>query len=52
MLRLIVPVLLLVPAPALAQVAGTAVDEPANLALFGLGLVGLLVGRHVAKRKD
>jgi hypothetical protein len=31
---------------------GTSVDEPAALALFALGVVGLVVGRHVAKRRD
>jgi hypothetical protein len=53
--RFIVPTLLLLVAsatPAFAQVAGTAVDEPANLALFGLGLVGLIVGRHAARKRD
>ncbi|MEW4447356.1 PEP-CTERM sorting domain-containing protein [Qipengyuania sp. JC766] len=32
--------------------AGTAIPEPSNLALFGLGLLGLLVGRQVAKRRS
>ena len=31
---------------------GTAVDEPAALALMTLGVVGLIVGRQVAKRRD
>ena len=32
--------------------AGTTVDEPAALALMALGVVGLVVGRQVARRKD
>lgn len=31
---------------------GTSVDEPAALALMALGVVGLIVGRQVAKRRD
>jgi uncharacterized membrane protein YfcA len=40
--------------PALAVPAngGTPVDEPAALALLALGVVGLVVGRQVAKRRD
>lgn len=55
MQRIILPALLILaaaPTAALAQSIGTQVDEPANLALFGLGLVGLIVGRQAAKRKD
>ena len=36
--------------PAQAQ-SSAAVPEPNNLVLLGLGVVGLLVGRHVARRK-
>ena len=36
--------------PAFAQ-AGTAIPEPSNLALFGIGLAGLVIGRQVAKRR-
>jgi len=32
--------------------AGTTVDEPAALALLALGVIGLVVGRHVARRRD
>lgn len=31
---------------------GTTVDEPAALALLALGVVGLIVGRHAARRRD
>jgi len=31
---------------------GTTVDEPAALALLALGVIGLVVGRHVARRRD
>ena len=37
--------------PAGAQ-AGTAVPEPSNLAIFGIGLVGLIIGRQAAKRRS
>jgi hypothetical protein len=31
---------------------GTPVDEPAALALMALGVAGLVIGRHAAKRRD
>ena len=31
---------------------GTAVDEPAAIALLALGVAGLVIGRHVAKHRD
>jgi len=31
---------------------GATIDEPAALALLALGVVGLVIGRHVAKRRD
>ena len=36
--------------PAVAW-SGTQIPEPSNLALFGLGLVGLIVGRQISKRR-
>lgn len=38
--------------PALAQSASTPVPEPTDLALFALGVAGLLIGRHAARKKD
>jgi len=38
--------------PALAQANSTPIPEPTNLALFALGVTGLLIGRHVARKKD
>lgn len=38
--------------PALAAAKnGAQVSEPSNIALFGLGLVGLVVGRYVSRRR-
>lgn len=37
-------------APA-AAAGGIAIPEPSDPWLFALGVIGLLVGRHVAKRK-
>ena len=33
-------------------IGGTTVDEPAALALLAVGVVGLIIGRHAAKRRD
>ena len=45
--------LLLIASPALAgPSAGASVDEPAALALLALGVTGLIIGRHVARRRD
>lgn len=38
---------------AFAQASGgTAIPEPTDGALFAIGLAGLIIGRHVARRKD
>lgn len=37
-------------APAMAA-GGIAIPEPSDLSLFALGVVGLLVGRHAARRR-
>lgn len=51
--RLSILALLLAPAAsALAQTAGTEIPEPTDLTLFAIGIVGLIVGRRVARRKD
>ncbi|WP_298192384.1 hypothetical protein [Novosphingobium sp.] len=31
---------------------GTAIPEPTDGALFAIGLAGLIIGRHVARRKE
>ncbi|MGB7372570.1 hypothetical protein [Pontixanthobacter sp.] len=51
-MRFILPLVLAVLAsPALASASGARVSEPSNIALFGLGLVGLVVGRYVSRRR-
>ncbi len=37
--------------PALAQSAGTAIPDPSGIALFGLGLAGVIIGRHFSRSK-
>lgn len=36
--------------PALAQ-SGSAIPEPTDALLFGMGLVGLVIGRYAARRR-
>jgi hypothetical protein len=43
-------IVLLHASPAYAW-AGIQIPEPSNVALFGLGLTGLIIGRQIAKRK-
>jgi hypothetical protein len=38
-------------APAMAQSSGISIPEPTDGAMFGMGLVGLIVGRQIAKRR-
>ena len=47
----VVVAVLLSVAPAMAQSSGISIPEPTDGALFGMGLVGLIVGRHIAKRR-
>ena len=51
-IRMRVAPLLLLLAAAPAHAAGTAVAEPSSLALFALGVIGVIVGRQSAKRRD
>ncbi len=37
-------------APAMAQ-AGSSIPEPSDMALLGMGLAGLVIGRWAARRK-
>lgn len=49
-LRLLTLTLIIMAAPAAAG-DGIQIPEPSNMALMGLGLVGLIVGRHTARSK-
>ncbi|KPF93852.1 hypothetical protein IP81_01570 [Novosphingobium sp. AAP83] len=40
-----------VAAPAVAQSVGVSIPEPSDGALFALGVVGLIVGRQVARKR-
>lgn len=44
------PVLLAAAAPAHAW-AGVQIPEPSNLALFGLGLMGVVIGRRLSRSR-
>ena len=46
----IVGAFLLVSSPAFAE-AGVSIPEPSDLALFGLGVLGLVLGRRGGRRK-
>ena len=50
MMRALPFVLLFLAAPAHAA-EGTPLPEPSNLALFGLGLAGLVIGRRMAAKR-
>lgn len=50
-MRSLIPlIVLLAGSPALAG-NGTPIPEPSNVALFGLGFAGLIVGRIAARRR-
>lgn len=53
MFRLALPLLavMALATPAYAQSGGISIPEPTDAALFTIGLVGLIVGRQIAKRK-
>ena len=47
------PILALLAASPAYGWSGTQIPEPSNLALFGMGLAGLIIGRQISKhRKD
>ena len=48
--RALIAALILVPAPAYASAAAQ-VSEPSTLALVDLGLLGVIVGRNVSRRR-
>lgn len=48
--RGLVIIALLAATPAWAQAAGTPVPEPSDIALFALGVAGLLIGRRSSRR--
>lgn len=50
-MRIFAILLLALNASPLAASEGTAVPEPSNLAIFALGVLGVLVGRQAAKRR-
>jgi PEP-CTERM motif len=37
--------------PALAQSGSSVIPEPSTMVLFGLGAVGVIVGRHLSARR-
>ncbi len=49
-LRLLILAFIFVAVPAVAG-DGIQIPEPSNMALMGLGLVGLIIGRHTARSK-
>lgn len=46
----VIGLLLAFSSPSMAQ-AASAIPEPTNLALLAMGVIGLLVGRHAARRR-
>ena len=43
---------LAIASPAMAQAPGVALPEPSSTLLLGLGVLGLVVGRRVARKDD
>ena len=50
-MRTLAPIVLLLSAAPAAASGGTEVPEPSSLAIFGLGVLGVIVGRQAAKRR-
>ena len=50
-MRYLAPLVLLLSAAPAAASGGTEVPEPSSLAIFGLGVLGVIVGRQAAKRR-
>lgn len=47
----LVPLALLAALPAAAQADGAVIPEPSGLALLGLGVAGIILGRTLAARR-
>lgn len=37
--------------PALAQTGGSSIPDPSGIALFGMGLAGVIIGRHFSRKR-
>lgn len=37
--------------PALAQTGGSSIPEPSGIALFGMGIAGVIIGRHFSRKR-
>jgi hypothetical protein len=37
--------------PALAQSGGSSIPDPSGIALFGMGLAGVIIGRHFSRKR-
>lgn len=37
--------------PAMAQTGGSSIPDPSGIALFGMGLAGVIIGRHFSRRR-